>query len=187
MTPFDHSFECSYDVEEVEELPTSFVGMRWWFPGALSNGPSEGLHLIVRPRSGAPWIGTFERGDERFGAPSGVFSTPAADAVCVVARGEGYIVSTTNPTVWENVIACPVFSVKPIASRGMLVFADYAKFFAYGREGLIWKTRCVSSDRLIITESNDDRILGEYWDASISKTVRFSVSLATGECEGGCQ
>lgn len=175
---FPHLYEC----DRLTESPSTGIP-HYYYPGASRQGGHDGLLLELRPEAGEPWLGTFAFGDVTPKGVSGVFTTPDPDQVCVVSRGEGYLVSVSTPTNWKAVLAAPIIDVRSIPARGIIVFADYTTIAAYGQGGLYWKTLRLSWDGLRITEVTDSSIKGEFFDPSGSMET-FVVDLATGSHEG---
>jgi hypothetical protein len=149
------------------------------------SGGRDGILVEICPERGKPWLATFAYGDIAPNGTSGVFSTPDPRRLCVVARGAGYLVSATDPTLWEPVRATPIIDVRPVRAREMIVFAEYTQLVAYGCAGIEWKTKRLSWDNLTITEVNDLHIKGEFWDIRNEEQATFVVDLATGAHEGG--
>jgi hypothetical protein len=139
----------------------------------------------VKPEQGEPWVGVFAFGRLTPKGVSGIFTTPDPDRLCVVAKGAGYLVRADDPSAWEPVAANPVIDVRPILRRGLLVFAEHTRLFAYGPTGLAWRTKQLTWDDLVITEVTDDSIRGEFWDVATESAGSFRVRLATGEHDGG--
>ncbi len=142
----------------------------------------EGLVVRVGAKDLRGWIGNFQRGPEGL---DGVFSTPSPSVVCVVARGQGYLVPVGEPTRYLVVDAMPVREVRAIVVKGLLIFVDYVKLVAYGPSGFLWKTRRVSWDGIRLTGVTPECISGFGRDALRGTEVAFSVDVDTGRSEGG--
>jgi hypothetical protein len=179
----DTTFRRTYECRSLTELPSSERRPRYYYPGASREGGRDGPILEVRPEHGEPWIGLFAFGAFGSLGVSGLFTTPHAGRLCVVTRGEGYLVAADDPTSWESVKAWPILDVRPVQARGILVFADYTDLMAYGETGLKWRSRLVT-DYLKITEITDRLIRGEGYVLG-REGVSFVVDLATGAHEGG--
>ncbi len=187
MITADGSFDSNYCVEVLEEFPPVEEIRRFYFPGASTAGGRDGLVIKVTPGQldGEPWVGVFAFGLLSPKGVSGVFTCPDPHHICVVARGAGYIVAAANPAQYELVEAEPVLGVYPVASSGLLVFADYLRLIAYGQEGLAWRTARLSWDGLQIDEVQGSWLRGKGWSSPENRHVAFAVDLRTGAHEGG--
>src|SRR2546425_2622421 len=106
---FPHSYEC----KRLKETSRSALP-HYYFPGASTQGGRDGLLVEVRPEHSQPWLGTFAFGQVTPNGVSGIFTTPDPQRLCVVSKGEGYLVSATTPTEWEVVRATPIIDVRSI-------------------------------------------------------------------------
>lgn len=182
---FDLTFPHQYEVEESQELPSGHTKVKHiYFPDGSERGGQDGLLIKITPHAGGPWLGTFA-----FGAfpkaVTGIYSCPDEGSVCVVSFGEGYIVKANNPTIWEEVDACPILDVHVIVPKRLLIFADFTAISAYGPKGLAWVTSRLSWDGLKITEATPSYIRGLAWDSPQEREVEFLVDVKTGRHEGG--
>jgi hypothetical protein len=178
---FPHVFECRV----LHDLPSSGDLVRYYYPGATREGGRDGLNVEVRPHVGAPWIGTFAFGDLSRTAVSGAYALPDPTRICVIARGQGYVVRADDAMLWELVEAVPVMSTLPLPSKRLLVLATFTELLAYGETGIRWRTKRLSSDGLEISGFTETVIQGKCWDATAGAVKTFSVDLATGRHEGG--
>ena len=187
MVRVDATFESSYAVELLEELPPVGEIRRFYFPGASSAGGRDGVLVKVTPAQvdAEPWVGVFAFGLLSPKGVSGIFACPNPDHLCVVARGAGYIVAAADPSQHELVESEPVLGVYSVASSGVLVFADYLRLTAYGREGRAWRTARLSWDGLQVDEVNGGWLRGKGWSSPENRHVAFTVDLRTGAHEGG--
>jgi hypothetical protein len=181
-TTFSHFYEC----DQLTELQHS-SRPHYYFPGATTKGGGDGLLVEVRPRDCEAWLGTFAFGRVSPTGLSGLYATPDPDRLCVVARGDGYFVSASNPEVWESVGAQPVTDVRIVHAHRIIVFADFTRLWAYGPSGLKWKTGRLAWSGFKITEVTDTTMLGEFWDPSREEAATFAVDLANGSHHGGAQ
>lgn len=177
------SFPYSYEAVAQGRLPT---------PDDLLYFPSRpALVVQVTPHRGEPWSAAF--GEDYFGFPSGLYTTPAPDTVCVVAGGAGYFVETRDPQHgWVSLACTPVRFVLPFASYGLLVFGSFIDFVAYHLNPdddqeltVAWRSARLGWDDLAVTRVTDDRIEGEAWHAPEDRMIGFSLDVRSGEHEGG--
>ncbi len=180
----DETFAHSYECERLAETPER-MQPHYYYPGASTEGGRDGILVKVRPERGLSWYGTFAFGQVTPKGISGIFTTPGRDRLCVVSRGEGYIVSAESPTVWEAVPTTPIIDVRPIRAQRIIVFADHTTLIGYGETGIKWKTERLTWDNLRIIEVTDAFIKGEFWDIRSEMVGTFVVDVATGAHRGG--
>lgn len=184
---FDSSFAHDYEVEIIHDFFGSLGKLQHvCYPGEGRMG-QDLLDVHILPDIHMPWLGTFALGERMPNAINGMFSCPDPRTLCVVASGEGYLVRTDAPQIWEEIPATPVLDARPIQANGLLIFADFVQIVAYGPNGLAWVTPRLSWDGLKINEITPDTIYGTGWDAPIDAEVQFTVDLATGRCSGGAR
>ncbi len=176
MTDFRQDFPSDYHVDVDDEMPVGSANHRH-FPA--SGSTSGGLAVSVIPPDGEPWTGTFAFGQLSARAINGVFTCPSPRHLCVVARGEGYVVNVEDPDKVEQVKAAPIMDVRAVVSRGLLVFADPWEIYAYGEHGLVWRTGRIAVEGLAITEVTEDFIRGDC-DRLYQEGAGFFVDLDTG-------
>jgi hypothetical protein len=177
---FPHAYECAL----IDDLPGHLLP-HYFYPGGTQRGGRDGLVVRTRSASGREWLGTFAFGSIARDGISGISSLPDPTRICVVSRGQGYIVNAEMPESWETVDATPVMAVRPILSQGIAVFATYVDLVAYGVSGIKWRTRRLAWDSLRITEVTDLVIRGEFWDVRSGEIRTFAVDAVTGDHEGG--
>lgn len=178
----DESFPHSYEAVPRGRVPT---------PDDLLYIPSRPALIVqVTPHRGASWSAAF--GEDYSGFPSGLYTTPARDTVCVIAGGAGYLVETRDPQHgWVSLACNPVRFVLPFASHGLLVFGSFIDFVAYQLNPddqeleVAWRSARLGWDDLAVTRVTDDRIEGEAWHAPQDRMIGFSLDARSGEHEGG--
>ena len=107
MFESDFTFPHGYVVEEFGELPgtgTLKVPLIY-FPAPRGRPERDGEWLKVKAKSGRTWVGVFAFGP---GSLTAAISTPEPNTVCVISKGEGYLVNADSPELWEEVRACPI-------------------------------------------------------------------------------
>lgn len=184
-TQLQLAFPHDYDVREITEIVQPEVEKHFYFPGASEHGGRDGLLLGVTPRQGAPWSGTFAFGHYPPTTKTGIYSCPDPQMLCVVAKGEAYFVKTDEPEKWGRVESTPIFDVRPILSKGLLIFSDFTTISAYGVKGRHWRTDRLSWDGIEITNLTAEYILGLAWDSPKQRHVEFCVEVQSGKHHGG--
>jgi hypothetical protein len=186
--PVDTTFRHAYECEQLTEGPgRASSSPHYYYPGASTEGGRDGIFVEVHPEDGEPWLGTFAFGQIAPKGPSGIFTMPDPRLLCIVAKGEGYLVSANSPTSWDRVRVTPIIDVRPIRAHEIIVFAEFTRLVAYGQAGIKWQTKRLSWDNLKITEVTDTAIKGEFWDIRSEAKENFVVDLATGTHQGGIE
>lgn len=183
MLELNDCFRRNYECDVLDEMPS---GERFYYPGASTQSGSDGPIARVIPNSGDAWVGVFAYGKNspKDGA-TGLFSFPDPDIVCIVARGDGYLVRTNDPSDWKAVEVYPICAAVPIASRNIVVFANHTELTAVGASGVVWKTKRLAWSEMKLLRVTDDFIDGETWDIRSEENVSFRVDLSNGEHTGG--
>ena len=176
-TTFDSAFPHDYEIEFPTVLSGSGTVPQIYYPGATSEGGPVSLMCKVLPRNGALWLACF-CGD--VGRAHGIFSTPDPRRFCAVAHGAGYFINPDQPGDWEEISAGPLNEVRLLQEAGLILFADYTKLAAYGRNGWVWSTPPLTWDDLRITEVFGNLIRGTGYDAPNYRDGEFIVELSTG-------
>ncbi len=181
----DHlsAFERNYEAEVLGELPSSKARVLY-YPGASDRGGRDGLLLAIVPHNADEWIGVFAFGGFG-GSITAITSTPSRDSLCVVSKGAAYLVNVRQPEKWSEVPIVPVTYLQPLPEKGIIVLADHIRIGALGKDGLIWRTRDLSWDGILISQIGPEYIEGEGWNPTTTIRPAFRVNLATGDATGG--
>ena len=173
----DLSFENHYEIKVLEDQPNALIH---YFPGGSTEGGKDGILLQIVSAAGKKWIGMFAFGDMIRNGVMAVHSTPDPIKFCVVSRGAGYIVSSENPALFEEVKTIPITEVRSVISHNMLLFADFTDLVAYGPNGIKWRTGRLGYDGFKILEIKKELLIGEFWSLRSDAMKKFAVDLSTG-------
>jgi hypothetical protein len=184
--PTDFTFPREYECQILEELPGSDGPAHQYFRAGSTFGGQDGVLVQVTPKV-SPWLGTFAFGKYGNSAVSRLVSMPDPTRLCVVAKGEGYIVSAASPKVWESVCLSPVIDIRSLRDAGLVIFADFTQLAAYGREGLRWRTKRLTWSNMKLIEVTSEKIIGQYEDLGADEPRTFEVDVATGSHTGGVE
>lgn len=185
--PTDFSFPRQYECEIVEELPGGDTPSHHYFQPSSHSGGKDGVLLRLDPEDSLSWLGTFAFGAYGRSGVSRVLSMPDPTKVCVVAKGEGYIVLASDPRRWQPVCVSPVVDIRSIPEAGLVIFADFTALAAYGGEGLRWRTKRLTWSNMKLIEVTKKKIVGEYDDLGSDQPKTFEVDVATGTHIGGVE
>jgi hypothetical protein len=170
-------FKGAYAARILPGLPGLGTILRFHDP--CVSGHSEGVVVQVTPCSGASWIGNFTLGDL---GTLGAFGTPHPDRICVVARGETYIVSASKPESWE-LVATTTSDVR--SGGGLLLLTQWTNIIAHDGMSIVWRTADISWDGMDVGKVTSTAMSGLAWSAPLQSWVPFEVDLRTGRHTGG--
>ena len=169
---FTHRFSVRWaDGLDAANLPRISLGFR--------KGSTSGVHSMeIRfdPDDGGGWLGSFRKGDGRL---TGVYPCPSPDHACVIASGRAYMVHVFDRLLLFEVPVEPVLAVLAETARGCLLLNDFQQLCACGAAGVLWRTRLVM-DELVVVSIQNDAARCQGWNAETGRTV-VSVSLEDGE------
>ena len=184
MITLEETFERDFDSESLQELPSDGLP-RFYYPGGNPKGGHDGLIVNVCPRTSVHWLGVFAFGGFLSKSKSGLYTWPDPKVLCVVARAQGYTVRVDEPRNYEIINVHPITDVISVASRRLVVFANYTELVAYGESGVVWVSDRLSWDGFTVTAVTDELVEVTKWDPSVEKEVRFRVDLRNGHREEG--
>lgn len=184
----EFEFPATYEVEQLDRIDRS-GGLRVYeFPDAVPISSQQEIAdapiLRVAPQHGQPWIGVFLGAQFRFpAAASGrLLAWPDEASFCVVYAGGGVVVKADEPTRNYEIDCYPITGTFSAPSRSIVLFADFTNLIAYGRDGLIWRSRRLALDDLRVesVEGDSAHVSGFFGGSS----EHFVVDLTTGEASG---
>jgi hypothetical protein len=149
---------------------------------ALARGA---VNVMVRPAAGGAYLVTAALGFRDPTMPTGIWASPAADEICVVAGGYAYLADTRQPEQVTLLPIKPVVAVVEAPAEQLLLFIGFTTILAWGKQGKAWETARLSWEGLRITEATAGSLKGLGWDLMKDVEVEFSVDLRTGESSGG--
>jgi hypothetical protein len=171
--------------EQLAELPHG--GKRYYYPGAMTEGGRDGVLVRITPFSRDAWVGVFAFGHYGKTGKSGIFTFPEPSVVCVVASGDGYLVTADDPTNWQQIAVYPICEVIPAPSKNLIIFASHTHMPAFGSAGVAWRSKRLAWSDMRITQVTPTHIEGETWDIRSEENIAFAVDIATGEHKGGIE
>jgi hypothetical protein len=185
---FDFTFPHNYEVRMLEAAPPVHpVEKLYHYPAELEEGDRSGAYLRITPQDGPAWVGFFALGFDSDQVVNQVCSTPNPESFCVVVGGYAYVVKASDPAQWLRVEQRPVVDVRVVSQHGLLLFAGFTSITAVGSAGIVWTTERLTWEGLTVTSIDDDKLLGQGWDALADKDVPFEVDLKTGKHTGGAR
>jgi hypothetical protein len=176
---FPHSYEVRVG-NEVQGEPTRS------YASATGRTYAPPLVVQVEPVAGRPWVGAFSGATKPDLVANGCFTTPDPSTLCVVANGQGYVVSAADPDQFQLIEeAMPITDVADAPELGLILFADFTHVCAYSANGLAWTSERIASDGLRIASARRGEMKGYAWSAPDRGYIPFTLDLSTGRHVGG--
>jgi hypothetical protein len=172
-------FPHAYEAQILSELPPGpDQEPRWYFPGRPAN--QDGITVRVFPPGSPTWLGTFAFGRETRGVVNRAMSWPEPLTLCVISSGKGYAVRADDPHKWFELATYPIFHVRSVPSKGIVLIGDHCRVAAYGSAGLLWRT-AVAWDGFVITNSSGESAIIEAFKPGHRGKVTRAIDLTTGK------
>lgn len=181
---FEQSFSTSYHVD-FPDSPGDSGFKVYSYPGAVEDSWVKGVVCDIYPKNHEPWEACFSSGKISPNAIDFCCSHPNSERLCVVSKGEGYIINTESPSEWESIPLNPIMGALVDKDHGMIVFHDFTRFISINEAGIVWKTPSVSWDGIKNAFIKEGFIYAEIWNAPINKNTVVKINLENGKHEGG--
>jgi hypothetical protein len=149
------------------------------FP-ANNLGFSEGLIVRFRPPAMEAWIGNFRCGDNDHSA---VHLHPDRQRIIVIAGGSDYLVNP-NTKMLDGHTAENVSFSREVPELEIIVFGDYIRFWAEGRDGRKWTTARLSWDGFEAINVVKRSLTGRWYSAIEESFHEFRLDLVSGNVVG---
>ncbi|NUQ27400.1 MAG: hypothetical protein HOQ35_02615 [Acidobacteriaceae bacterium] len=184
-----HPFPADWRAQVLTGSPLIAPARQFTYPRAVP-GEEDALargamYVLVKPSSGGEFLATCARGFADPALPSGIWSCPRPQEICLVAGGYACIVDTLAPEQAALVPQRPVTEVVPAVEAGLLLFAGFHTVIAWGANGLAWETGKLTWEGLTLGAVDGNILNGMGWDMMADKEVPFEVDLTTGKHTGG--
>ena len=181
----DQSFGAAWRAEVLHGRPLILPRRHFVYPAEVEEVERGALELMVRPVAGDAFLATCALGFASPAVPTGMWSCPDPVMMCAIAGGYAYIIDSSAPERWQQVVYRPVTEVRPIPQAELLVFASFHSIEAWGRAGRLWQTARLSWEGVRLGEASAKELRGWGWDMRTDTEMEFVVDLATGKHTGG--
>lgn len=165
----------AYEATILDELPSGSA-LNYFPPAHGGQGGHDGVIVGIKPAHQSRWVGTFAFGA---GTLTGLFACPDSGNLCVISRGDGYLINAANPADWTKLPVDPINRVFNEPESNMLILNDFTDVYAWGRSGLLWKTDRLASDDVEIKQIDEQAVTGIA--TKFGRPVRFVVDIRTGK------
>jgi|HubBroStandDraft_1064217.scaffolds.fasta_scaffold13333_3 hypothetical protein len=197
----DESFAHYWKAEVLSSRPAILPARHYVYPrqaeeverGALevlvrpgAHGPSrlgtgEGHEPNLRTPSTQPFLATCALGFRDPAVPTGLWSTPEPEKICLVSGGYAYIIDTTAPEQFTMIPYRPVLEVRAATEAGLLLFVGSYSILAWGRNGRAWESEKLSDEGVKITGIEGWVLRGSGWRIMTDKETAFTLDLQNGK------
>ena len=180
-------FSRSWHAELLATAPLIAPARQFVWPHAIA-GEEDALargavRVMVRPRLGGSFLVTAALGFRDPAMPTGVWSCPDEDSICVLAGGYAYLASTLEPAQVTLLEMKPVVAV--VEAQDVLLFTGFQTLLGWDRQGLAWQTGRLSWEGVRVTSVEGGQAVGFGWDLMADVEREFQVDLRTGKWSGG--
>jgi hypothetical protein len=178
---FDGSFAHRWQAEVLPARPLILPRRHFVYPVQAEEVERGALEVLIRPVGEAePFLATCALGFRDPAVPTGLWSTPNPDEICVVSGGYAYLIDTSAPELFTMIAYRPVLEVRPITTLGLLLFAGHHSILAWGRDGQVWESERLTSEGLTLGAVDGTILRGMGWEMRTDKEIPFSLDLETG-------
>lgn len=182
-------FQSAWTAQILDGPPMIAPARQFTYPRAVA-GEEEALargamYVLVKPGEGGQFLATCARGFADESLPTGVWSCPRPQDICLVSGGYACIVDAGAPEMAFLVPQRPVTAIVAAPEHGLLLFAGFHHIVAYGRNGVAWESSRLTWEGLTMGHVDGGKLHGTGWDMMADKDVPFVLDLKTGEHTGG--
>ena len=178
----DLSFPHRWQAEVLQARPLILPSRRFVYPREAEEVERGALEVLIRPEGddGQKFLATCALGFRDPAAPTGLWSTPEPEKICVVAGGYAYLIDTAAPERFTMIAYRPVLEIRPLVAEGLLMFAGHHSILAWGREGPAWESEKLSDEGVTITGIVDGVLRGTGWEMRTDREKPFAIELRSG-------
>ena len=205
----DESFAHNWKAEVLPARPAILPARHYVYPRQAEEVERGALEVLIRPalyqgmtsvvpqnakrKEGAlapdvniPFLATCALGFRDPAVPTGLWSTPNPEKICLVSGGYAYIVDTTAPEQFTMIPYRPVLEVRAAVEAGLLLFVGSYSILAWGRDGQAWESEKLSDEGVKITGIDGSVLRGLGWQMMTDKEIAFAIDLRSGTRQSLC-
>lgn len=172
-------FDHSYSWRILSEIPE---GRKYFNFPVETNWVSIEFLVEVSPKGGTPWIGNFTGSGFEF--PSGVFTTPNMELLCINSSGSVYFIKPEFPQNYFQCTIEPVLNIINSVENNIMIFIGFTELMIFDGSG-IKLTKKVSKDGIKITQISREKIMGLAYNPIKNQYVNFEIDLENNILLGG--
>jgi hypothetical protein len=186
----DLSFPHLWQAEILDARPLILPPRHFVYPREAEEVERGALEVLVHPNNAGapdldsetwePFLATCALGFRDPAVPTGLWSTPKPEEICVISGGYAYLIDTTAPERFTMIEYRPVLEVRTVVTAGLMLFVGHHSILAWGRTGQAWQSEKLSDEGLTITAVEGAVLRGFGWDMMTDKETPFALDLHTG-------
>ncbi len=190
----DLSFPRCWQAEALTARPLILPARHFVYPREAEEIERGALEVLVWPDAAPPgeephpkgspcaqqFLATCALGFRDPAVPTGLWSTPKPEEICVVSGGYAYLIDTATPEQFTMIPYRPVLQVLPAVEAGLLLFISHHSILAWGRSGQAWESEKLSDEGVTITGIQGGVLCGVGWEMRADKETAFALDLSTG-------
>jgi hypothetical protein len=178
----DLTFPRNWKAAILADTPGTIPARHYIYPTEVEEVEQGALEVQIRPgaKDAQPFLATCALGFRDPAVPTGVWSAPRKEEICLVSGGYAYIVDTAAPENFTMIPVRPVMEIRPVVAQGLLLFISHHSILAWGAEGLAWESEKLSDEGIKITDIAGGILHGVGWDMKTDRETRFALDLPSG-------
>lgn len=177
----DFSFPRNWQAEVLQARPIILPARHYTYPREAEEIERGALEVLVSPPAAVPFLATCALGFRDPVAPTGLWSTPHPDWLCVVSGGYAYLIDTTAPEQFTMLPYRPVLEIQAALDESLLLFVGHLKILAWGRDGQAWESERLSDEGVTITRIENGILRGMGWEMRSDKEIAFALEMRNGQ------
>jgi hypothetical protein len=178
----DFTFPRAWRAAILADNPTTIPARHYIYPTEADEVEQGALEVQIKPaaKDAQPFLATCALGFRDQAVPTGIWSAPRKEEICLVSGGYAYLIDTAAPENFTMIPMRPVLDVRPVPAQNLLLFVSHHSIFAWGAEGEAWESEKLSDEGIKITDIAGGILQGMGWDMDTDKETPFALDLPTG-------
>ena len=178
----DLSFQHAWYAKIQADTPSTLPSRQFIYPQQADEVEIGALEVMIRPiaQKALPFLATCALGFRDPAVPTGLWSVPRKEEICLVSGGYAYVIDTSEPENFTMIPLRPVMEIRPLVALGLMLFIGHHGIIAWGADGQAWESDKLSDEGIRITDIAGGILYGMGWEMSSDKEKAFAVDLMTG-------
>jgi protein-tyrosine phosphatase len=178
----DLTFPHAWRANILADTPTTLPARQFIYPPEAEEVEQGALEVLIRStaQGAQPFLATCALGFSDPAVPSGIWSAPRRDEICLVSGGYAYVIDTAAPENFTMIPFRPVMEIRPVVAQGLLLFIDSQGILGWGADGQAWVSEKLSDEGIKITDIAGGILHGTGWDMKTDRETPFALDLMTG-------
>jgi hypothetical protein len=178
----DLTFPRNWQAEILPSRPLILPQHHLTYPLYAEEVEQGALEVLIHPdQKPQPFLATCALGFRAPQVPTGVWSAPNPDEICVASGGYAYLIDAICPTRFTMIAFRPVLELRPLLEQGLLLFVGHRALLGWGVNGHAWQSEKLSDEGLTITAITGRELNGQGWNMLTDKETAFTLDLKTGQ------